>query len=329
MWDGYQNTQAMSPIAKRISIHRNIMTANSDPITKRGIWDIATGVNNTMNVYEAANIAQPLNLNYIPNLKFVSPKKGQWDSHFNVPKFTVWGGHPRAMPYLWGVEAITYNAKKVAAPQTIDDLLHSRFKGKLGMGDDNWSSMIEVARNLNLGNGNPGFITRDELNHLMDKLKQLKAQTGGRGIITNGYGEYPGAYARGEIWAAFPDWGPTAQTANAGGLDVRVALIKETFSWFDCEMISNSVQPTWAMYAVLNQMIDPQAQYIVGKTLGLGVVNDAALKRLTELGPGWAIYKDPVSLAARFPIQEWPPATSDKYMTYTDWQNAWTAFAAS
>jgi spermidine/putrescine-binding protein len=329
MWDGYINEEAIAPISDRITVKTNSMTLNEDPITKRNIWDIATGVNNIYPAYYAAETMQSLDLDLIPNLDLVSPKEGLWDTEFNVPQLTVYDGEPKGMPFLWGLIAATYNSDEVDEPTTLDDFLKPEFKGKLGIGDDSVTIMIQVSRGLGLGGDRPGFLTSDELDQVMDKLNEFKDHAKPRGIIVNAYGEYAQAYARGEILGAFSDWGPTVQQAQNDGLPVSLALVPETFSWFECLMINKDVEANDAMYALLNQLLDPQAQFVTGRDLILGVVNDDALARLVDEGPGWAAYKDPVALAKEFPVTEWPPVESDEFETFSEWQRRWEEFAAS
>ena len=126
-------------------------------------------------------------------------------------------------PVRLGVLATTYNSDKVKAPEGLDDFLSAPYAGKFAIGDDGPRVIGVVAKSMGLGGTDalgrspaPYLLTQADMDKVMAKLDQFKDKA--QNIIANPYGEYSSAYGRGEIVAAFPDWPPTAATAQSGGV---------------------------------------------------------------------------------------------------------------
>jgi len=327
MWEGYESPAAFKAISDRINVDAAFMAANEDEINKAGTYDIGCGINGIYPALHSAGVMQPLDVNMLPNLTkiFDAPS---FFTEFNTPQFTVFDAKPYGMPYVWASQGVTYDAKAVpVAPTSIEDFLDPAYKGKLGIGDDGNSVIIQIARLLGFGGDRPAFLTQDEFDKVFAKLEEFRGQS--QGIIANPYGEYAGAYARGEIIAAFPDWAPTTVAVKKAGIDARVAFTPQSFTWIDSLFIAEDVEPTDAMYAWLNHAIDPETQYAVGNELVLAVVNADAEKRLVEQGGGWAPYGDIDQLTANAPVVEWPPVESSEFVVYSEWLRRWQEFKAS
>ncbi|MEO8423734.1 MAG: ABC transporter substrate-binding protein [Actinomycetota bacterium] len=327
MWEGYEDPAAFKPIADRIKIDAAFMAANEDEINKAGTYEIGCGINGIYPALYAAGVMQPIDVNMIPNLESVFASDTFFTS-FNTPQFTVFDNQPYGMPYVWASQGVSYMVDEVPVPPTsIEDFLDPAYAGKLGIGDDGNSVIIQVARLLGFGGDRPAFLTQEEFDAVFHKLEEFKAQT--KGIIANPYGEYASAYGRGEIIAAFPDWAPTTVAAKDGGANVEMSFTPESFTWIDTLFIASDMEPTDAMYAFLNHAIDPATQFQVGNDLILAVVNADAQQRLVEQGGGWAPYADLEQLSGNAPVVEWPPVKADGYVPYSDWLRRWEEFKAS
>jgi spermidine/putrescine transport system substrate-binding protein len=321
MWEGYEMPDAFSPLGSGIAVEAAFMAANEDVINKKGTYDIGCGIQGIYPALNAAGVLSAIDTERLPNLSKVIPG-------FETNPLIEFDGKQTGMPYVWASQGMTFLDDGQTAPTKLEDLLSPQFRGKVGIGDDGNSVIIQVARMLGLGGDRPAFLTEAELDQVFDALAEFKANA--FGIIANPYGEYAGAYARGEITAAFPDWGPTAVAASEQGKQVSVIFPPTSFSWIDSLFIANGVEQTDTMYAFLNQAIDPETQYQVGNALQLAVVNADAEKRLVDQGGAWGYYGDPDALFAAAPNVEWPPVDGGgEYADYATWLKRWQDFKAS
>lgn len=329
MWQGYEDPKGFKLIADRIRLDAAFKATEEDVITKRGTYDVGEGISNIFPAYFAADILAPLDFALIPNMDGVIENDLLFDNRVtNTPTLSVRDGIPYGVPYVWASQGVSYVASEVPRPpESLEDLLDPVYKGRLGLGDDPVSSIIQGARLLDLGGDRPAFLTSQELDQVFAKLEEFKAQT--KGVIPNPYGEYAGAYARGEIIAAFTDWAPTTVAAQDAGVDVKMAFVPDSFTWVDMLFISSDVEPSDAMYAFLNQALDEETQFIVGKDLLLNVANAEAQKRLVEQGDPWKDFADIDAILAKEPVVEWPPVESDEFVTHSEWLKRWQEFKAS
>jgi spermidine/putrescine-binding protein len=327
MWEGYEHPPAYESISDRVKVNAAFMAANEDVINKKQSYDVGCGINGIYPALQAAGVLSPLDLAMIPNIENVMDSNVLF-TEFKTPQFTVFDGKPAGMPYVWASQGISFVADKVPkAPESLEDFLDPAYRGKLGIGDDGNSVIIQVARLLGFGGERPAFLTEDEFDQVFAKLEEFKAQA--KGIIANPYGEYAGAYARGEIIAAFPDWAPTTAAAQDGGVDAQMAFTPQSFSWIDTLFINANVEATDAIYAFLNQGLATETQFAVGNELLLAVVNEEAQQRLVGQRGAWAYYGDIDALTANAPVVEWPPVESDEYVNYSEWLRRWQEFKAS
>ena len=162
-----------------------------------------------------------------------------------------------------------------------------------------------VARSMKIGGTDvlgrspaPYLLTQADMDKVLTQLDKYRANA--QNIIANPYGEFASAYARGEIIAAFPDWPPTAATAQAGGVPVKTRAGARSDLVHGQLFISSESTPSDATYAFLNEAVSETTQYDVAKALAIAPVNQAALDRLVTEGPAWSSYKD-VDAVLRLP----------------------------
>jgi spermidine/putrescine-binding protein len=162
----------------------------------------------------------------------------------------------------------------------------------------------------------------------MKLLKSFKPQV--RAIAPN-YGEPAAMYQRGEIVLSVGDWTPTLVTCQAAGIDVRSTIPEEGgFSFVDNWMtVVGAANPAGA-YAVIDQAISAEAQAVIGKSTGLGIVNPQAVPALGDaVADAWH-YEQLEQTFARAPLYRGVPVEADgDVTTYEEWLAAWTDFKAS
>lgn len=318
MWEGYEN---IVPAPEGYDLAATFMVANEDPINKKGTYDVSVGILGIYSTLHAAGVMQPLDKSRLPNWSLLDPT-------FTADPLIMQGGNLVGMPYVWASLGFTYLDDGAAKPTKLEDLLDPRFKGKLGIGDDGNSVIIQVARMLGLGGDQPAFLTKEEMDRVFETLQQFKQNS--FGVIANPYAEFAGAYTRGEIIAAFPDNAPTSLRVAEAGLKCNVAFDeKSSFSWIDALFIAADTQATDDIYKFLNDGLRTETQYNIGKKLGWAVANAEAMSRLAGEGPLWSDYADRAAVFAKAPNVAWPPIESDKYETYDVWLKRWQDFKAS
>ncbi|MEQ8967537.1 MAG: hypothetical protein RID91_17120 [Azospirillaceae bacterium] len=318
MWEGYE---MRVPPAEGYEVQPTFMVANEDPINKRGTYDVSVGILGIFDTLHTAGVMQPLDKARLPNWSLLDPE-------FVNDPLIVQGGDLVGMPYVWASLGFTYLDEGGAAPTKLEDLLDPRFKGRLGIGDDGNSVIIQVARMLGLGGDQPGYLTSEEMDRVFEVLGQFKENA--FGVIANPYAEFAGAYTRGEIVAAFPDNAPTTLRVAEAGLDCKVAFDPASaFSWIDALFIASDVEASDTIYKFLDDGLRTETQYAIGKELGWAVANGEAMTRLAGEGPLWSIYADRAQVFANAPNVAWPPLESDTYETYDVWLKRWQDFKAS
>jgi len=337
LWDGYADPKAYEPLTAsgNITLESAVMNSDEDPITKKGTYDVSVGVDGAYPAFRQIGLDQPLDAAKIPNLAGVLSSDVMFKPGTKFAPYTVDDDDkPHGIPFAWGVLATTYNSDEVPAPESLDDFLSAPYAGKFAIGDDGPRVIGVMAKSMGIGGTDelgrspaPYLLTQADMDKVMAKLDQFKDKA--QNILANPYGEFSSAYGRGEIVAAFPDWPPTAATAQDGGIQVMTAIVPGAISFMDNFFISSEVDATDADYAFLNQAIAESTQYQTMKALAIAPVNQAALDRLVKEGPAWSDYADVDAVLEAAPTAQTVPAESDTYLTLPQWLEQWEKFKAS
>jgi spermidine/putrescine-binding protein len=334
LWDGYADPGAYS-LPSGVTVKSATMNADEDPIAKKGSYDISVGVDGVYPTFRQIDLAQPLDSDLLPNLSGLLDSDVMFKPGTKFAEYTLDGDTPYGMPFAWGVLSATYDSTKVKSPpESLEDFLDPKYKGKLGLGDDGPRVIGMVARSLGVGGTDvlgrspaPYLLTSEDLDTVMKKIEEIAGQT--QRLVANPYGEFASAYGRGEIIAAFPDWPPTTATAQDNGLPVEMAFVNGAIAFMDNFFIAQKVEASDAMYAFLNEAISEQTQYDIGKALAAVPVNKKAFERLVKEGPAWAPYADVDAVLESAPTAQTPPAESDEYTTLPEWLKRWEQFKTS
>lgn len=318
MWEGYELRE---PEPATYELAPTFMVANEDPINKQGSYDISVGIEGIYPTLHTAGVMQSLDHERLTNWSLLDPA-------FPDDPLITYDGEAFGMPYIWATLGFTHLQGEGPAPERLSDLLDDRFRGKIGIGDDGNSVIIQIARMLGLGGARPGFLTAEEMDQVFTTLEDFKAHA--FGVISNPYAEYAGAYTRGEILTAFPDNAPTTLRVEEAGMKASVVFSEESaFSWIDALFIAADVGPSDEIYAFLDDGLSTETQYAIGKELGWAVANQEAMQRLAKEGPLWSYYADREAVFAAAPNVEWPPVESDEFETYDEWLKRWQDFKSS
>lgn len=337
LWDGYADPKAYAPLLEsgNIKLKSAVMNSDEDPITKKGTYDVSVGVDGAYPAFRDIGLDQPLDADKIPNLDGVLESDVMFKPGTKFAAYTVDDDDkPHGIPFAWGTLAVTYNSDKVNAPESLEDFLSAPYAGKFAIGDDGPRVIGVMAKSMGIGGTDslgrslaPYLLTEADMDKVLAKLDEFKAQA--QNIIANPYGEFSSAYGRGEIVAAFPDWPPTAATAQQGGVGVKTAIVPGAISFMDNFFISSDADASDANYAFLNQAIAESTQYDTMKALAIAPVNKAALDRLVKEGPAWSDYADVDAVLEAAPTAQTVPAESDTYLTLPEWLSRWEKFKAS
>lgn len=318
VWEGYD----AAPIYEGLSgvkIKPGYLTQNEDVLTKLRVGDRAQY---TLTTIFQGYIDPLLALDAIVPIdpKLLTNFSGMF-SRFQDEEAMRRDGKLYSVPFLWGTMQVNYNADETAEPTSLDDLMDSSLKGRIGLNDDLYSSITQFARFA--GAENPNHLTKEELDETMELLRRFRPQVAS---IQPG-SELTGLLSRGEVAVATPDWAPSIVEARKAGLDVKSTMPALTFidGWL---MVRDGADEA-AAYKLIDAAISQDAQVTAGTDLGLGVVHEAAAGALPgEIRSAWP-YDDVASLLDEAPAYPGVPIESDEFATLQDWVKAWEQFKAS
>lgn len=318
VWQGYDD-KALFQGMDGVTLKPGYLTQNEDVLTKlrvgdRAQYDMATIFQGYIDPLRELDAIQPIDPSLLKNFSGLFQR-------FQDEEAMRRDGELYSVPFLWGTMQVNYRADKTDAPQTLDDLMDSSLKGKIGLNDDLYSSITQFARFA--GAEDPNKLTQDELDATMELLRKFKPQVAS---IQPG-SELTGQLVRGEVLVSTPDWAPSIVQAREQGLEVEAAMPALTF--IDGWLVVKGAENLAADYKVIDQAISKEAQIAAGKALGLGVVNEAAAAELPKaVRDAWP-YDDVDGLLSTAPAYSGVPVKSDEYTTLQDWVKAWQQFKAS
>lgn len=321
VWAGYADKKAFASL-KGVSLEAALLAANEDTITKTkssGAFDALTIYQGMIDPLRKLDRIAPINTSLLPNYSNLYP-------FFRKSEAFRRDGEVLGVPYTWGTMMMAYDAGRLEAPKSFEDLMAPELKGKIGMPDDAYAVVTTFARYAGFAEANR--LTSDQLDEVMELLGKFKPQL--LSIAPN-YGELPAMYSRGEILASVPDWTPTALAASTEGRTIKTTIPEEgAFSFVDSWMVVNGAENLSGAYAVINQAISPETQAIVGKSTGLGVVNPEAVSDLGDaVAEAWR-YEQLDETFDKAPLYRGAPVDeSGDITTYQEWTSRWEKFKAA
>jgi spermidine/putrescine transport system substrate-binding protein len=269
----------------------------------------------------AADLLDPIDESLVPNLAKV-PEVFRNDSNLIID------GVRYAVPFTWGSGPMAYDPAVIPnAPESWLDILKDEYKGKVGMADDPLGNQMLagiVATDAEV----PTLLTRDQLTQATEFLIKLKKDHVRQ--IAASWGDLADALARSEVVITFSGGEFLKRFAADKGKQIEFTYPKEgTFGWLDSYCIGKNAPNREAAHKLANQVLEVDAQLIFTEKTLQGIVNPDAI---AKLDPSLKIYPydDLASFQAKAGFFPMPPLEeSDKYATWTEWQEAYQRFKAA
>lgn len=128
--------------------------------------DVVQMVDSFVRPLAAQKLIQPLDLDQVPNVKALYPQFA------NMKSVMGDDGKVYGVPFVWGYDALLYNADHVAQTDTWKSLFDDRYKGKIAMRDDPWYGLATGA--LAMGKKNTFAMSKGELQEVKTWLISKK-----------------------------------------------------------------------------------------------------------------------------------------------------------
>ncbi|MCJ7832377.1 MAG: spermidine/putrescine ABC transporter substrate-binding protein, partial [Actinobacteria bacterium] len=270
-WDAYLNKKVLGDFEKKYDCNVEVTTFGTwdEAVAKiksgQGDWDIYFATLDLIDRLQVEELIQPLNHDYIPNLKNVWP---QFGSDPNEPFYDQ--GSRYSVPYALYSTGVGFRNDLVAEedqPQNLDnpfDLLwNAKYKGKIGLYDD-WGFTMAVAMARN-GFTDINNATQEVIDETVDSLLEANATVNpGYGINVT-YEDLPkGAFVATTAWSgdmiAAPYYGKDSAAATAPLLTYYDKGNKGLAGSDTMVVLSTSQSPVLA-HLFLNHMLDEEEAF--------------------------------------------------------------------
>lgn len=328
VWQGYDDKQIFRAL-QGARLRAGYLTRNEDVLTDmrvggRAVYDLTTIYQSYIDPMLALDVIDPIDPKLLSNFPGLFQR-------FRDEQSLYRDGELYLVPYLWGTQHVNYRSDLLDAPQTFDDLMDSSLRGKIGLNDDLYAAITQFSRFA--GVRDPTRLTPEDLEHTMELLRRFKPQVA---AIQPG-SELTGLLVRGEVIVSTPDWAPSAVQARRQGLEIEATMPAFTFidGWLKIRGGKNEA----ATYRLMDYAISEQAQATAAVRVGLGIVNEAAARKLPQDvrdaarinldGRVVVPYDDLDALLTAAPAYRGLPVERGEYTTLQDWVKAWEQFKAS
>ncbi|WP_320200743.1 ABC transporter substrate-binding protein (plasmid) [Agrobacterium sp. rho-13.3] len=265
-------------------------------------------------------IVRPIDRSKVPNYN----SENLFDAFYDKPTWfsegKLWGA-----PYIWGMNSIVYNPKRMKKPTAYTDLLTPELKGRIAIWDEPNVMWPIAARVSGLGEKYPK-LSRDEVQTAFSELGKYREQAR---LIAINMGELINFLVSGEIDAVVCADPAIIVQAQQQGVELEIAYPKEgAVLWVDAWFLPISCDNVETAQAYINQALDPQIQAKVAMAINQAPVSRKATEYLDDKSRARFNFGEiDTLLAAGLPGI--PPATGDNQTaSYGDWLQAWQSFKA-
>ncbi|QGY38668.1 extracellular solute-binding protein [Pseudodesulfovibrio cashew] len=277
-------------------------------------WDLITPGLDKVELYVAADLLQPLDLDKIPNAAkryapFMNTSLGKKD------------GQVYGIPFYWGINPIVYRADLMDEEPDWSTLFEgTKYKGRLAMRDYALEAIAIAAMYVG--------IDRDRIFKMDDKeLAECKkaciAQKKLLRTYWNSIADLTNLFAAGEVVCAF-SWVPPYYDLRAKGIDMGMAKPKEgVIGWCDTCAIPKDASPESAAAAheLINYVLGPDYGYKLALDGPYAISTSTARAKLTDEQQERVFIKD-IGIMDSFLWKENPT-------DYGKWVRIWNEVKAS
>ncbi|MBI4271972.1 MAG: extracellular solute-binding protein [Candidatus Rokubacteria bacterium] len=261
------------------------------------------------------NLVQPLDLEQIPNAKYLFPM-------FRKPAHSTVDGKMYSLPFTAGYDSVLYNAEKIDHVDSYGALFDERHRGQISLRDDPQTSIAMTA--LYLGHTKPFDLTSADLKKIGDFLISKKPLF--RRLWT-GYGEVISMMKSGEVWLVGSAWLPMHRQLVRDGAKVKFARPKEKALFWTHDLLiprgpeTRDMLPT--VYAYMDWSLSKFMAGHLSRDLAYISPSKRALELLTSEEAKASGYHELDSLWANMlPMISYPE-------NLQEWNDTWSRFKAA
>jgi spermidine/putrescine transport system substrate-binding protein len=327
-WTPYVDPKVSKPFLAQhgAKISNAPLSTNDEILTKLkaggiGSVDIVTPNVSYAPELVAADVIQPIDVSKVPNLAQVLPPISR-----TTRSVAQIGGKLYTVPYLWGYDAMVYNATKLPTPpRSWLDVMKPEYKGKIILADGPNANFEIWPRVLGY---DLRTLTKDQLAKTVTFLIKLK-KTQARAIIPDPNDQID-LLRGGDAWivASGSFAGLPVLAAGRGGDKVAVTTPKEGgATWIDSYAIAKNAPNSDLAHAYINYMLAPKAEVTVAVANLEAVVNRSAVSLLSAKSRALFPYGSSKVGTGKLPLFIFPQG--GKYATQTDLNNAWEQVSAA
>ncbi|MBF8774069.1 ABC transporter substrate-binding protein [Pseudomonas fulva] len=327
-WEGETGDAELSGWRKKRDITvRSSYAATQDDITARLAGSNPVQLDLTMYalgyeaIYRDMGILSPIDTSKISN----------YNPQDTIPLFYkgdrwFWDGKQWGIPLLWGMNTIVYNVEKIEKPTKYSDLLNPKLKGKLTFVDDSLSTWSLIAIIAGYGDKYP-YLTRAEFEDAFQKLQPYRDQCR---VFAASVGDAVSLLVSGEVDAVFSLSAQGVLETQKRGVKTALSVPQEGAAiWCDALFVPKTAKDVPLALEYVNKMLEPETQAAMAWSMFSGVTNKKAVPLLRSELKELFDYEHLDAIFEKSKLYGVPPLNSDKYVTYSEWVDQWTAFKGS
>ncbi|MCP4355604.1 MAG: extracellular solute-binding protein, partial [Proteobacteria bacterium] len=220
-----------------------VITITSNPVE---FWDVSRGetadlitpahnlLKSKNSIFITKKIVLPVNLNNIPNYKFIMP-------NLQRDRFVTYDNKVYAVPYTMGSYGLAYNSKKVKEPLSWNVLWDDKNKNKYTISKDYPDCNIYITA-LSFG---VDYKSIYSFNKILKKTTLFKFQEKLNKLSRNSFSKWTGTadYKQFPVLSYATTWGYAVAKANKNGGKWKMATPREgTTMWVDHWSITQAVK---------------------------------------------------------------------------------------
>jgi spermidine/putrescine transport system substrate-binding protein len=232
-------------------------------------WDMSYGDNVVLSYYKTLGLIKPMTLDQVPGLAGLMPA-------FQVAPWKNDDGTYNGVPWTWGFSGLTYRVGAVPEPQSWQDILDPKYKGRVSTvdGATNNVGLASIAVGID-----PDTMTTAQLQGpIKDWLLQLKGQIR---ALAPSIGDQISLLVSGDVdymvvGLTFMD----AVAAKKGVKTKTIAPSEGALGWADTTFITPTAPNPQNAYAFANQLLDPATNASANSALQQGPGVQASIPML-------------------------------------------------
>jgi spermidine/putrescine transport system substrate-binding protein len=253
-WEGYDLTKQFKSWREENDIdqHLKFITQPEEvPTVLKGAggdkWDLAYGDNVVLTDYKNLGLILPMTTDEVPGLEGLMPA-------FQVAPWKNEDGTYNGAPWTWGFTGLTYNTDRVPEPQSWQDILDPKYKGRVSTVDGALNNVGLASLAVGL---DPDTLTTEQLQgEVKDYLLQLRGQIR---ALAPSIGDQISLLVSGDVdymvaGLAFMD----AETAAKGVSTKTIVPSEGAIGWADTAFIPPTAPDKQNAFAWINHVLDPE-----------------------------------------------------------------------